>query len=123
MRPENRHSNFPGTDRSTSDRLAAEVAADEQSIVAAIRELRESEAISLEALGFLLGADAAQLSRHLKGTCATSLTNYLRIARALGFRCRIVLERVEPAGRGAHIVSNLKISPHKVINPRSTPKK
>lgn len=116
MRSGNRHFNFPGTDRGTSDRLAAEVATDEQGIVAAIRELREKEGVSLEALGFLLGTEAAQLSRHLKGTCGTSLTNYVRIARALGFRCRIVLEPADSNIRG---VSNRKVSPHRVINPRS----
>ena len=119
MRPRHRQNDFAGTDRSTSDRLALEVAADERDIVSAIREMREKEGASLEALGFLLGAEPAQLSRHLKGACGTSLTNYLRIARALGFRCRIVLDRAEPVGSDAKILSNLKVSPHKVIDPRS----
>lgn len=123
MRVGNRKQNFTGTDRGTSDRLASEVAADEQTIVAAIRELRENEGVSLEALGFFLGTEAAQLSRHLKGTCGTSLTNYLRIARALGYRCRIVLDKAEPVGSDTKTVSNLKFSSHKVINPRSASRK
>jgi transcriptional regulator with XRE-family HTH domain len=119
MRLNNRHQNFPGLGRQTSDRFASEVSDDEQAIVAAIRGLREKEGMSLEALGFLLGAEAAQLSRHLKGTRGTSLTNYLRIARALGYRCRIVLDRTDPLGIDVDAASDLKVFPHKVIKRRS----
>ena len=122
MRVGNRHQSFPGTDRHTSDQFGSEVSADEQAIVAAIYEVRKREGISLEALGFLLGTEAAQLSRHLKGSCGTSLTNYLRIARALGYRCRIVLDRVETVGSELDMASNLRVSSHKVINPRGASK-
>jgi hypothetical protein len=120
MRQGNSHQSFPGADRRTSDRLASEVAADEQATVMAIRELRENGGVSLEALGFLLGAEAAQLSRHLKGACGTSLVNYLRIARALGYRCRVVFEKAESIDRDAEALSSLTISPIKVLNARST---
>ena len=53
-------------------------------MIDAISELRQKELSSLEAIGYLMGADPAQLSRYLKGTRSTTLTNYLRIARALG---------------------------------------
>lgn len=109
--------NFPGTDQATSDRYAREVAEDEAAFVAAIREARQEKSASLEAIAFLLGAEAAQLSRHLKGASSTGLTNYLRIARALGYRCRIVLEK---ADEGAHAdpLTEMKIVPPKVTSPR-----
>ncbi len=90
-----RHRNFPGTDRRTSERYASDVDADENDIIAAIRALRETEGQSLEALGFLLGLEPAQLSRHLNCTRATSLKNFLRTARALGYRCRMVFTKAE----------------------------
>lgn len=91
-----------------------DVAADEKSIIEAIASLRQKE--SLEVIGFLLGADPAQISRHLKGTRRTTLTNYLRIARALGYRCRIVLEKAETAAGSGGVLSDLSIPPHKVLN-------
>ena len=66
--------------------------------------------------GFLLGADPAQISRHLKGIRSTTLTNYLRIARALGYRCKIVLEKAGATPASKDILSDLKITPHKVLN-------
>jgi transcriptional regulator with XRE-family HTH domain len=113
MRTCNRH--FPGTDRVTSDRLASDVATDEKAIIDAISELRQKESASLEAIGFLLGADPGQLSRYLKGTCSTSMTNYLRIARALGYRCRIRLEKADESGTDGNLLADLKISSHKVF--------
>lgn len=112
MRTCNRH--FPGTDIETSRKFEADVGADEKAIVEAIAALRQKE--SLEAIGFLLGADPAQVSRHLKGTRSTTLTNYIRIARALGYRCRIVLEKAETAPGSGGVLSDMKISPHKVLN-------
>src|ERR1700761_408495 len=110
MRTCNRH--FPGTDLGTSQKLESDVAADEKAIVEAIAALRRKE--SLEAIGFLLGADPAQISRHLKGSRSTTLTNYLRIARVLGYRCRLVLEKADCSLDTGNILSDLKITPHKV---------
>ena len=87
--------NFPGTERTTSDGHARDVAIDEKAMIDAISELRQKESSSLEAIGYLMGADPAQLSRYLKGTHSTTLTNYLRIARALGYRSRLVLEKAD----------------------------
>lgn len=112
MKTCNRH--FPGTDIETSRQLQSDVDVDEKAIVEAIAALRQKE--SLEAIGFLLGADPAQISRHLKGTRSTTLTNYLRIARALGYRCKIVLEKAESAPGSGGILSDLRIAPHKVLN-------
>ena len=113
MRTCNRH--FPGTDLNTSQKFEADVAADEKAIVEAIAGLRHKE--SLEVIGYLLGADPAQISRHLKGSRSTTLTNYIRIARALGYRCKIVLEKADTSpGAGGNILSDLKITPHKVHN-------
>jgi hypothetical protein len=77
-----------------SDQFALDVASDEKAIVDAIAALR-GEASSIEAIGYLLGTDPAQISRHLRGVSSTTLTNYIRIARALGYRSKIVLERAE----------------------------
>ncbi len=108
---------FPGTDHETSQRLALDVAEDEKLIIDEILERRQGNPMSLEAIGFMLGADPSQISRYLNGTSSVTLTNYLRIARALGFRCRIVLE---PAGSGPGntSLSDLRITPHKVCNVR-----
>jgi hypothetical protein len=110
MRTRNRH--FPGTDLSTSQKFESDVAADEKAIIDAIAALRHKE--SLEAIGFLIGADPAQISRHLKGSRSTTLANYIRIARALGYRCKIVLEKAEPTSGKDDLLSGLKIMPHKV---------
>lgn len=108
---------FPGTDQETSERLASEVAFDEKTIIGEMLELRRNNSMSLEAIGFLLGADPSQISRYLNGTSSVTLTNYLRIARALGFRCRIVLEPAD-AGPGNAPLSDLRIASHKVCNVR-----
>jgi hypothetical protein len=100
--------NFPGAAADVSDQFALDVAADEKAIVDAIAALR-GEASSLEAIGYLLGTDPAQISRHLRGVSSTTLTNYIRIARALGYRCKIVLERSK-----TDVLADLKIGSHKV---------
>lgn len=109
--------NFPGTDTATSDRYARDVAEDEATFIAAIREARREKSASLEAIAFLLGAEAAQLSRHLKGSSSTGLTNYLRIARALGYRCRIVLEKADEGAQSDPLTA-MKIVQPKVTSPR-----
>ena len=110
---------FPGTDHETSQRLALDVADDEKLIINEILERRQENPMSSEAIGFMLGADPSQISRYLNGTSGVTLTNYLRIARALGFRCRIVLEPAGP-GPGTTSLSDLRIAPHKVCNVRRT---
>ena len=108
---------FPGADHKTNERLASDVASDEQAIIDELLDLRRKNPMSLEAIGFLLGADPSQISRYLNGASGVTLTNYVRIARALGFRCRIVLEVVDP-GAGDTPLSGLKIASHKVCNAR-----
>ena len=95
-----RRRDFPGTDPETSERLAREVASDENAIINALLELRQTNSMSLEAIGFLLGTDPSQISRYLKGNSKVTLTNYVRIARAFGYRCRIVFEQTEAAEFG-----------------------
>ncbi len=113
-----RAKDFPGTDRRTNDQLLNDIAADEKAIVTALRSLREQEAVSLEEIGFVLGVGAGQISRYLNGSCGTTLTNYLRIARALGYRCRVVFERQEEGGTPLQATSEQKILPHKVLHAR-----
>jgi len=105
---------FPGADQDTSERLAAEVAADERAIVDALGALREDASISLEAVGYLMGTNPAQLSRYLKGTTSTSLTNYLRIARALGYRCKFVFEKAD--SDRTDVLADMKLTPHRVCH-------
>jgi transcriptional regulator with XRE-family HTH domain len=102
---------FPGTDPLTNDRMMSEIAVDQDAIVAAISSLREKEAASLEEIGFLLGIGPGSVSQYLSGVSGTSLTNYLRIARALGYRCRLVFERVDAPTEGSSPASNQKILP------------
>ena len=109
---------FPGVDRKTSNQLALDVKTDEQTIIEQIAEIRRQSAVSLEAIGYLLGSDPAQISRYLKGACSTTLTNYLRIARALGYRCRVILEKSDNAGVDANILAELKLVAHKVRHGR-----
>jgi transcriptional regulator with XRE-family HTH domain len=112
MRACNRH--FPGTDDDASARMAREVENDEGAMLQQLRDLRQQQGASLESLGFLLGADPAQVSRYLKGTANVPLVTYLRIARALGRRCRITLEPAEAGSAGAGPLGELRIAAHKV---------
>jgi transcriptional regulator with XRE-family HTH domain len=110
--------NFPGTDETTSQRMALDVAQDEEAIIHSVLELRRTNPMSLEAMGFLLGTGAGQISRYLNRSAGVTITNYLRIARALGYRCRIVLEKADASQPGHQPLSDLKIEPHKVSNAR-----
>lgn len=93
MRTRTRH--FPGTDGKASLRMMREVDADEEAAMSAIKQLRQADAISFEAIGFMLGTGANQISRYLNRRASITLTNYFRIARCLGYRCRVVFEKVE----------------------------
>jgi hypothetical protein len=106
------------TDGKTSARMTGDVDADEQTAIAAISELRRSSAISLETIGFMLGTGANQISRYLNRSASITLTNYLRIARSLGYRCRIVLERAEDNSEVS--LSNLNMVSHKAHDLRAS---
>jgi transcriptional regulator with XRE-family HTH domain len=109
---------FPGVDRQTSDRLALDVKTDEEMMVGALAELRRSASVSLEAIGYLLGSDPAQVSRYLKGSCSISFTNYLRIARALGYRCKIIFEKADNNLLNVDPLEELRITTHQVHHRR-----
>ena len=49
---------FPGVDRETSNQLALDVKTDEQTIIEQIAELRRQSAVSLEAMGYLMGSES-----------------------------------------------------------------
>jgi hypothetical protein len=61
-----------------------------------------------------LGTDPAQLSRYLSGSRITSLTNYLRIIRALGYRFKAVFEKVDAGRADPTSLSDLRVLAHKV---------
>jgi hypothetical protein len=104
--------------------MALDVAQDEEAIIHSVLELRRTSPMSLEAMGFLLGTGAGQISRYLNRSAGVTITNYVRIARALGYRCRIVLEKADASPAGHEPLSDLRIEPHKVSNvrPASGPK-
>jgi hypothetical protein len=102
----------------TSARMMGDVDADEQAAIAAVSELRRSSAISLETIGFMLGTGANQISRNLNRSASITLTNYLRIARSLGYRCRIVLERAEDNSEVS--LSNLNPVSHRAHDLRAS---
>jgi transcriptional regulator with XRE-family HTH domain len=113
MRACNRH--FPGTDDDVSERMTRDIETDEAAMLEQLRALRAAEGASLESIGFLLGADPAQVSRYLKGSANIPLITYLRIARALGARCKITLEPADPLGEaGRSPLGELRIAAHKV---------
>jgi transcriptional regulator with XRE-family HTH domain len=112
--------NFPGLDRDISDRLSQEVAIDESAILDSLAQLRKERSASLEAIAYILGNNPGRLSGYLKGSTTTSLTNYLRIARALGYRSRIVFERadLESSDSTSDPLSTLRLHVHKVYKAR-----
>jgi hypothetical protein len=87
--------NFPGADRELDDLMTLDVAADEKAAIDAVCELRRINAISFETIEFVLGSGSGQISRYLNQTKSVTLTDYLRIARCLGYRCRTHLEKME----------------------------
>ena len=108
---------FPGADPETNHRLTEDVERDEATIINGLIEIRRENQISFEVIGFLLGSDASLISRNLRGNGVT-LTNFLRIARALGYRCRVSFEKADETELDAVAISNLQITSHKVRNPR-----
>ena len=108
---------FPGTDPETNRRLTEDVERDEATIINGLIEIRRKNQISFEVIGFLLGSDASLISRNLRGSGVT-LTNFLRIARALGYRCRVSFEKADETELDTGAIRNLEITSHKVLNPR-----
>ena len=45
---------------------------------------------------------------------STTLTNYLRTARALGYRTKLILEKADVTDASSQVLSDLKIAPHQV---------
>ncbi|HLG83199.1 MAG TPA: helix-turn-helix transcriptional regulator [Bradyrhizobium sp.] len=90
--------NFPGLDDESSERMASDVIRDERDLIGSLAQLRQVNGISLETLAFMLGTAGGHLSRYLKGGGSITLTNYLRIARALGYRCKVMFERIDDGG-------------------------
>ena len=99
--------------------MALDVVEDEEAIIHSVLELRRTNPMSLEAMGFLLGTGAGQISRYLNRSAGVTITNYLRIARALGYRCRIVLEMADGSQPGHQPLSDLRLEPHKVSRART----
>ena len=58
--------------------------------------------------------DAQDAAKKLARGGGTSLTNYIRIARALGYRSRLVLEKADASEASSNVLHDLRIVPHKV---------
>jgi transcriptional regulator with XRE-family HTH domain len=86
---------FQGLDEADGGRMDADVACDERDMIEALAGLRQAEGVSLETLAFMLGTAGGHISRRLKQGGNISVANYLQIARALGYRTRIVFEKVD----------------------------
>jgi hypothetical protein len=115
MHREKTRRTFAGADDRASERMASDVAIDEKRLLTQLGSLRSSEGVSLEALAFLLGAQPAQLSRHLAGKCGTQLANYLRIARALGYRCEVTFRKVDVDDGTVQTTTDLKAPASKAL--------
>lgn len=96
--------------------MTSDVAADEKAAIDALCDLRRISAISFETIEFVLGS---QISRYLNRTSSVTLTNYLRIARCLGYRCRILLEKAEDGSEQS--VANLNNVSHRIMTLRRHP--
>jgi hypothetical protein len=72
-------------------------------------------AISFETIEFVVGT--SQISRHLNRTSSVTLTNYLRIARCLGYRCRILLEKAEDRSATASRIAVAAVCQPEAANP------
>lgn len=107
---------FPGTDNNSGERMKRDVDADESAAIEMIAGLRRSGGTSLEAIGFMLGTGPNQISRYLNRSAGVTLTNYLRIARCLGYRCKIVLEEAQDSNELS--LSALNTVSHRVVNLR-----
>jgi transcriptional regulator with XRE-family HTH domain len=94
--------------------MTLDVARDQRAIIDELSFLRRKQQVSLESIGFLLGSDPGQISRYLKGTSRTTLTNYLRIARALGYRSRLVLEKADLGENASSGLQNLRVASRRV---------
>jgi hypothetical protein len=90
--------NFHDIDEANGCRMDTDVDRDEQDMIERLASLRQTAGISLETLGFMLGTAGGHVSRQLKHGGRITLTNYVRIARALGYRSKVVFERVDDGG-------------------------
>ncbi len=89
---------FPGLNAQTNATMLRDVEDDEAALIDALSRLRHENKISLETLAYVLGTAGGHISRYLKQGTNMSLVNYLRISRALGYRCRIHFEKVDDEG-------------------------
>lgn len=111
---------FPGLNAQTSATMLRDVEQDEAAFIDALSRLRRENKISLEALAYVLGMAGGHISRYLKQGTNMSLVNYLRISRALGYRCRIQFERVDEGGvLSLNNVAHRRLEVRSQANPKS----
>lgn len=109
---------FPGLCPNQRNHAALEQ--DEAALIEALSRLRRENKISLETLAYVLGTEGGHISRYLKQGTNMSLVNYLRISRALGYRCRIQFEKVDHEGvRSLNKVAHSRLEVRSPTNPRN----
>lgn len=108
---------FPGTDAHAGAKMSLDVDADEQAALNNLAKLRQNKAITLETIGFMLGTAGNHISRYFNRTASITLSNYMRIARSLGYRCKITFEPVDEKGEVS--LSDLNNVSHRVDRGRS----
>ncbi len=93
-----RKRDFPGADAEINASMSRDVEQDVTALLEVLSGPRTKNRVSLEALGYVLGTSGGHISKYLRCGFGISLLNYLRIARALGYRCRVHFERVDDGG-------------------------
>ena len=109
-----RRPRYEGLDGRSAKLLDQDVAADRDAFMNSVRELREQTSTSIEEISFLLGVHTGRLSRQLRGEVDFTLTSYLRLVRAFGYRCQIVLEKTDEVD--TNVLSNLKLGSRRVTH-------
>ena len=109
---------FPGLDSCSSEKMCRDVVTDRENIMRATQNLRKQESMSLEEVGFVLGVQAGQLSRQLNGEVGMTLANYIRLVRALGYRCQITFTKTSFDASNTDLRSDLKVNSHPAVRER-----
>lgn len=95
---EHAQAGLSSADAETNVSMLRDIEQDERALLEALSGLRTKNKISLETLAYVLGASGDHISKYLRSGASISFVNYLRIARALGYRCRVHFERVDEGG-------------------------
>jgi hypothetical protein len=102
--------------------MALDVANDEKAIIDAIALLRQNDASSLEAIGFLLGGRLGPDIASSQGEQQYDIDELSSNSASIGYRCKIVLERAETITASKGVLSDPRIGTHMVHRANKTKK-